>query len=259
MVINKKYQNLILTALVLALFIGLHHVLVYPYEWLVSLGESVQPISVWIGSFHPVYLPAEIFYKVGNAAIILIVVCKLTGLSLYDMGITYKLGKNGFKKDLWVHVKVFVITWVVMILTVNLLHQFFGVTATQILEQFDPYNNQGNRFPFTAHFAEEIIFRGVMITLLLRGGLNWFWAILISSVVFSLVHINGRIGAPVILRNTLIMTELLGLLCGYLFYKTRTIVGSVYWHALVNFLITLFVSSPKIFMAFFDKVVFMKF
>ncbi|TDG37172.1 CPBP family intramembrane metalloprotease [Pedobacter changchengzhani] len=75
-----------------------------------------------------------------------------------------------------------------------------------------------------APFFEEIIFRGII----LRGFLSNYKpavAIIISTTIFALAH-----GAP----NLIFGTFFLGLLFSYLFYLTKSIIPTMFFHSISN-------------------------
>jgi membrane protease YdiL (CAAX protease family) len=79
--------------------------------------------------------------------------------------------------------------------------------------------------------AEEILFRGFLQPAL-RDMLGKSWAILLSAFFFSLVHLNLYIFLQIFI---------LGLLLGYLFEKTGTLVAPIAIHMLHNSMVLTFV------------------
>lgn len=78
-----------------------------------------------------------------------------------------------------------------------------------------------------APLAEELVFRGAILRKLLGvlGG-KWHWvAILISALIFGAVHLN----VPQFVHATLI-----GLLLGWMYYRTRSILPGVLLHWVNN-------------------------
>jgi len=78
-----------------------------------------------------------------------------------------------------------------------------------------------------APVAEEIAFRGGILRSLLRvfKGKNHWWAILFSALLFGLVHGNMAQGANALL---------LGLLLGWLYYRTDSVVPDIILHWVNN-------------------------
>jgi membrane protease YdiL (CAAX protease family) len=77
-------------------------------------------------------------------------------------------------------------------------------------------------------FMEELIFRGVLL-----GRLNAFfrpfWSILLTSVCFAAPHLTVIYQPNVILFSGI--TFILGMICGYAMYYTRSIIAPVIIHA----------------------------
>jgi len=74
-------------------------------------------------------------------------------------------------------------------------------------------------------FFEELFFRGLIQTTLLRLGLPWL-AIVLSALMFGLAHWSEPTSVPAIVA--------LGLALGYVFYRTRSLAASFALHALFN-------------------------
>ena len=76
-----------------------------------------------------------------------------------------------------------------------------------------------------APLAEELVFRGAILRSLLKWNSRPWVAILISAVLFSAAHMN-----PAQIPDTL----LIGLLLGWLYYRTDSIVPGVVFHWVYN-------------------------
>ena len=76
-----------------------------------------------------------------------------------------------------------------------------------------------------APLAEELVFRGAILKALLGWFKNHWYAIALSAVLFSLVHAN-----PAQMPHAF----LVGLLLGWLYYRTGSIVPSVAFHWVNN-------------------------
>jgi membrane protease YdiL (CAAX protease family) len=74
-------------------------------------------------------------------------------------------------------------------------------------------------------FFEELFFRGLVQTTLMRTGRPWA-AIGISALVFAMAHV----GVPLSMPGMLV----LGLALGYTFYRTRSLASCIVMHALFN-------------------------
>ena len=77
--------------------------------------------------------------------------------------------------------------------------------------------------------AEEVIFRGLMLTTLRKSMHPWV-AIVLSSIVFGVVH-----GNPI----GIIYATGMGILMGWLYHKTKSLVASCIFHMVYN-LVSLF-------------------
>ncbi len=78
-----------------------------------------------------------------------------------------------------------------------------------------------------APFAEEVVFRGAILRKLLgMMGERWHWiAIAVSAAIFGLVHLNVPQG---------IHAFLIGLLLGWMYYRTRSILPGILFHWVNN-------------------------
>lgn len=73
--------------------------------------------------------------------------------------------------------------------------------------------------------AEEILFRGTFMNTLLKWKKNPWWAISITTIIFSFIHFN---------ISQIIGTLVLGLIAGWLFYKTNSLYPSIIIHITNN-------------------------
>ncbi|WP_455463217.1 CPBP family glutamic-type intramembrane protease, partial [Candidatus Hodarchaeum mangrovi] len=87
-----------------------------------------------------------------------------------------------------------------------------------------------------AAISEELIFRRSLIPMLERRGIGSFWALLISSLFFSIIHMPADI-----IQGTLIWTLMHfagtfigGLAMGYIYLRTRQIRWPILLHAFIN-------------------------
>ena len=78
-----------------------------------------------------------------------------------------------------------------------------------------------------AAMAEEVVFRGAVLRRLLdMTGEQWHWvAIIASALIFGGVHLN----APQFIHGALI-----GLILGWMYYRTRSIVPCIIFHCINN-------------------------
>jgi membrane protease YdiL (CAAX protease family) len=96
---------------------------------------------------------------------------------------------------------------------------------------------------FGAAISEELIFRRTLIPLLERRGLGTFWALLFSSLMFSLIHVPADLvdffysnsgGAIRFAINHFFGTFAGGLTLGYIYMRTRDIRWSMIAHGFSN-------------------------
>lgn len=120
---------------------------------------------------------------------------------------------------------VIVLTQVVLRSTVNYLHlpnwaaeAFLRLQAQPVLAFV--------LFVISAPVLEEVLFRGILLTGLLRNYRPWV-AIGQSALLFGLFHLN-----PV----QTVSAGLMGLLLGWLYYRTRSLLLTIALHALNNLL-----------------------
>ncbi len=78
-----------------------------------------------------------------------------------------------------------------------------------------------------APVAEEMVFRGAILRRLLNffSADNYWWAIVVSAFIFGLMHFNFAQG---------INAFLIGLILGWMYYQTKSIVPGIALHWVVN-------------------------
>ena len=86
-----------------------------------------------------------------------------------------------------------------------------------------------------APVAEEFFYRGMLIPLFRRWLRPWL-AILATAVLFSMAHVNLLVAAPIFA---------LGLVLGYLFDRTRSLVAPIACHMAFNLMAVLFLFSIR--------------
>lgn len=99
----------------------------------------------------------------------------------------------------------------VQLLFMKMLHEPLGYMAVGIV----------------VPIAEELVFRGAILNKLLQwfGGNKHWWAILISALVFGAVHAN---------EAQFVHALLLGLLLGWLYYRSNSIIPGLVLHWVNN-------------------------
>lgn len=75
-----------------------------------------------------------------------------------------------------------------------------------------------------APFFEELIYRGILLALLLYH-LSPKWSILLSSILFSILHMNP---------TQFFLAFILGLFCGWYYTKTRNLLSCIIIHSISN-------------------------
>ncbi len=83
---------------------------------------------------------------------------------------------------------------------------------------------------------EELIFRRTLIPLLERRGMSQLWALIFSSLIFSLQHTPSDLlaGSPGFAIVHLFVTLSGGLLLGFLYLRTRNVFWPIILHSLIN-------------------------
>ena len=105
----------------------------------------------------------------------------------------------------------------------NNVIQFSSINFELNTDSFIYYINATLTIPF----LEEVYYRKIILNQI-ETRYNSFWAILISSIMFSLFHMNSA---------QCQISFVFGLLAGYLYVKTRRIEIPVLLHSTVNFFI----------------------
>lgn len=101
-----------------------------------------------------------------------------------------------------------------------------------------------------APVVEELVFRGATLRALFKvfpEGRHW-WAIAISALIFALIHGNFAQG---------LHAFLIGLLLGWMFYRTRSIIPGVIYHLVNNSavcLMTIFTPEKEASTDFFSPI-----
>lgn len=93
---------------------------------------------------------------------------------------------------------------------------------------------------------EEVIFRGVFLEKLRENGRSAMESLIISAVVFGLVHLTNGVSGDI--ANTLVQTVyaiVIGLFFGAIYLKTRDIVTVILAHFMTDFSTQIFVQNPN--------------
>jgi len=98
--------------------------------------------------------------------------------------------------------------------------------------------------PFATGFVEETVFRGYIMNRLLGAFKSEFFANLLSTILFVVVHLPALIFVQHLssfsMINSLIQLFVLGAFDGFIFARTRTIVAPTISHSLWNLSAVLF-------------------
>jgi membrane protease YdiL (CAAX protease family) len=90
-----------------------------------------------------------------------------------------------------------------------------------------------------APITEEIFYRWTVIETLKTGSKKWT-SILLSAIIFALAHSSSNIRSSFYFFVVhLISTLFMGIILGYVYYRTRKVINTIILHALWNFLISL--------------------
>ncbi len=74
-------------------------------------------------------------------------------------------------------------------------------------------------------FAEELIFRGVLLTKIKEASSNTHYAVIVSGLLFAIIHFQPLAILPMFF---------LGVVLGYLYTQTKNLAYSILFHALFN-------------------------
>jgi membrane protease YdiL (CAAX protease family) len=83
-------------------------------------------------------------------------------------------------------------------------------------------------FVFANGFMEELIFRGILLDKL-NSFFKPFWSIILTSVCFAAPHLTVNYQSNVVVFSGIVF--ILGIICGYAMYYTRSIIAPALIHA----------------------------
>jgi membrane protease YdiL (CAAX protease family) len=83
-------------------------------------------------------------------------------------------------------------------------------------------------FVFANGFMEELIFRGILLERL-NSFFKPFWSIILTSVCFAAPHLTVNYQSNVLVFSGIVF--ILGMICGYAMYYTRSIIAPALIHA----------------------------
>jgi membrane protease YdiL (CAAX protease family) len=110
----------------------------------------------------------------------------------------------------------------------------FFATRFTIVDRFVAAVIWGLVFSFANGFLEELWFRSIFLKRL-QPFLGVSGAVLLTSIVFSVIHAGSTYLTPIALPFMLANTFTLGLACGYLTMKSDSIWGATLIHAAADF------------------------
>ncbi|OHB85828.1 MAG: hypothetical protein A3J73_01785 [Planctomycetes bacterium RIFCSPHIGHO2_02_FULL_38_41] len=162
---------------------------------------------------------------------------------------TLGLTNLNISKNIILGIKRYSITIPIIMLAgfiINLISNYFGITPDMqdvvkwLLEEKSLFVIVSLIFfgTIVAPFLEEIIFRGFLQSAL-KNSFTGRYAIILSSAIFAGVHMDPF---------AFLQIFILGILLGYLFEKTQTLVASVVVHIMHNSLTLVFLLYFKYFL-----------
>lgn len=204
----------------------------------------------WGGLYlHPLWILTSAVGKVAIVAMALVLLCKLEKVSPSDFGLVWSVGRGGWKKVLFLNLRIIGMLALCSFILLNFFNHFLGSKSIHFITNF-LYNCYNGTVHIGSQVSgavfEEIIFRGIYCTLLVRNGLRWGYTILITGVFFGLVHlINDQ---PYIWGYIIQVgfATVVGWFLGWMFYRTRTLVLPIIWHYAINIFIYLGALRPDI-------------
>lgn len=173
---------------------------------------------------------------------------KIENIRLKDFGFSWSLGQGGWKKSLWFNIKVVLVLFLLLVLILNISSYFFDKEIVRNFVSYfqEVYGIKRMRFNISpSPFFEEIIFRGIYCTLLARYGFKWRYTILITGILFGLIHIGNHHPNITVHVLHVIWATVIGWFLGWIYYHTRTLAMPVAWHYLVNIFVSFLSLSPN--------------
>lgn len=214
--------------IVLALMFILYHIVFFVQDRLPIHGIK---LALFFIAYFPIY------------TVFLIGIFKYCGggPKLKNMGFRLSLGELGLKY--WLKVcGLFFLAFVGVLNILNWIHIKIEVTrAYGSPDLFQIYNYLFLPIP------EEILYRCILCTIVARR-FGWYIAIFVSTISFGLVHLtnDGSWQVPFIL----------GFLCSWSFYKSKTILLPLTLHWLLNTFVLLLGVYPTLWERFVSLIVF---
>jgi hypothetical protein len=154
-----------------------------------------------------------------------IMLTRFNGRSLAEIGLTRKGLIPSLANSMAFVLAAFLVRFIVADLKTSPYASSFEVFAFNLF------------FWLLSGFGQEILFRGLILFSLERWR-GWKVALLVSTVLFGLIHV-ARYQSP----SSIILVSVAGVAWGWIALKTKNIVGTSIAHSLFNFIFAfLFVS-----------------
>lgn len=171
-----------------------------------------------------------VFEKVPIAILYLLAVFSFRYAGRIDpevIGFAWPVQGFGFIYAFKCSVFFYTLAAVALFVALNIAHQFGGYEPNVTSPTLSLYSS--NQIYLTAVYSpmvEELVFRGLLIGVpSALFGWRWQWIVL-SAVAFSAIHF--------VCGNPSIENQISGLLLGWVFYKTRSLLPAIVLHFLGN-------------------------
>jgi hypothetical protein len=180
-----------------------------------------------LGWFHVTTATAQgiAIAKVCEMFLIVIPILALTKLSGTNLGSIY-LKRGNLKWGLGIGA-------LVLFNFASSAFLFFAARYTSV-DKIEAAVLLGIVFSFSNGFMEELWLRGIFLKRF-ESFLGVSGSVLLSSIVFSLMHVGAVYVTPMVIPIMLFYCMTMGLACGYLMMKTDSILGPMLIHAAADF------------------------
>lgn len=183
-----------------------------------SIKVNGVPLEISLLYIYFVIIGSNIFFIIVSLSIL-----KQYGVTATELGLSVLPGKNTIWKNLQ-----FTLTSIFAIIVILFIwwhaSKLAGNTQHFVPYQFYKLNIQALIKPFT----EEFLFRGIIFALLLPF-MRWKHVIISTSIFFGLVHFVSKPWVEVT------WACLVGIILGWLYYRTRSLTYPALVHFLCNF------------------------
>lgn len=166
-----------------------------------------------------------------------------------DFGLVWSSGQKNFKETIKLNIVIIVSLFLFFAVIFNFLYRVSGQETVDTIINFFFNSSRGEK-KISAHVFgpafEEILFRGIYCTLLVRHGLKWHYTILITGMIFGLVHLGNHQSLAIFYVIQPCFATVAGWFLGWIFYKTRTLMMPIVWHYVINIVIDFGAVRPDI-------------